>query len=589
MAYARALALDGRLDEAMGFALEALRLNPGAAFNHYYLGRLYVWAGRSEEGVGFIENALRMSPRDIWISPFMVAMAEAQFALGNDEAAIEWADKALREPNALWFPAALRITALANLGRDEEARAAVVAFVSKFPHMTLSRIRSVSFQYTEPVIAARYFDGLRRAGLPEGQPDDEQTNPPALPDKPSIAVLPFDNLSGDPEQEYFSDGMAEDLITDLSKLSDLFVAARNASFAFKGRMPDMKEVANKLAVKFVLEGSVRKMGDRLRINAQLIDAVDGGHLWAERYDGSMDEIFEFQDRTRAEIVSTLELKLTPTDIARSDRRRTDSVEAYDHYLKARERYFRYTPEALAEAFSCLESAIELDANFADAYGYLSACCAQAHVFRWLQLDQPLDKALEAAERAVSLDPESVVAHTRLGFVQMWQRRYDEAAKCFEIAAVLGPEIAEVLVYQALLLIRIGNPNRALQLITKTLELDPFAPLTELHLGMVHLLLGRFEEAVANLETARDRTPRQLGVRLYLASAYVEVDRLVDAQREIEAVLEVSPDYTANWADTVFPYRIDQANGSFVENLLKAGLPEGTPIPSTPGDPPHSMA
>ena len=279
MAYARALALDGRLDEAMGFALEALRLNPGAAFNHYYLGRLYVWAGRSEEGVGFIENALRMSPRDIWISPFMVAMAEAQFALGNDEAAIEWADKALREPNALWFPAALRITALANLGRDEEARAAVVAFVSKFPHMTLSRIRSVSFQYTEPVIAARYFDGLRRAGLPEGQPDDEQTNPPALPDKPSIAVLPFDNLSGDPEQEYFSDGMAEDLITDLSKLSDLFVAARNASFAFKGRMPDMKEVANKLAVKFVLEGSVRKMGDRLRINAQLIDAVDGGHLW----------------------------------------------------------------------------------------------------------------------------------------------------------------------------------------------------------------------------------------------------------------------------------------------------------------------
>ena len=168
----------------------------------------------------------------------------------------------------------------------------------------MQRVPNFSRQYAldfSPWLDDNYFehlmDGLRKAGLPDAAPAGNAA--PPLPDKPSIAVLPFDNLSGDPEQEYFSDGMAEDLITDLSKISNLYVAARNSSFSFKGQMPDVREVAEKLGVAYVLEGSVRKMGERLRINAQLIDAADGDHLWAERYDGNMDEIFDFQDRIRA--------------------------------------------------------------------------------------------------------------------------------------------------------------------------------------------------------------------------------------------------------------------------------------------------
>jgi adenylate cyclase len=189
------------------------------------------------------------------------------------------------------------------------------------------------------------------------KPQTTDTSPPPH-DKPSIAVLPFDNLSDDPQQEYFSDGMSEDLITDISNISGLFVIARNSSFAFKGQAIDMKEVAAKLGVKHILEGSVRKMGTKLRVNAQLIDAASGGHIWAQRYDGDMAEIFEFQDNIREQIVSALQVSLTPTDRALAAHKPTDSVEAYDLFLRGRAAYYRYTSEDLLEGTKCLEEAIK---------------------------------------------------------------------------------------------------------------------------------------------------------------------------------------------------------------------------------------
>ena len=218
---------------------------------------------------------------------------------------------------------------------------------------------------------------------------DPKQNLLSLPEKPSIAVLPFENLSDDPEQEYFSDGMAEDLITDISKISGLFVIARNSSFAFKGQTIDVKVIAEQLGVKHILEGSVRKMGPKLRVNAQLIDAASGGHIWAERYDGDMADIFEFQDNIREQIVSALQVSLTPTDKALTERKPTDSVEAYDLFLKGRANFYRYTPEHLLEAIKCLEEAIEIDPNFAAAYGYLSYC----HFYGWAQMFGPVSMTL----------------------------------------------------------------------------------------------------------------------------------------------------------------------------------------------------
>jgi adenylate cyclase len=397
--------------------------------------------------------------------------------------------------------------------------------------------------------------------------------PRSLPDKPSIAVLPFTNISGDPEQEYFADGMTEDLITDLSKISGLFVIARNSSFTFKGQSVDVVEVGRKLGVKRVLEGSVRRAGNQIRINAQLIDAKTGGHLWAERYDGEFENIFALQDEITAKIVAALEVTLTSSDLARVERKPTTSIEAYDLYLRARERYYQYFGAAMAEAFELLERAIELDPEFADAHAYLSGCHTGAHIMQWPGVDGDLDLALASAQKAVALDSNSAVAHTRLGWAQTWKHRYDDAERSFDRAAALAPELAEVFSYQGVHYIRACDPERALQLTTKALRLDPFAPQVDYHMGMEYLFLGRFEEAVTKLEIARERTPNQSGVRLHLACAYVEMGRLDDAAREIRELSEFSPVYTVALAGRTFPFRIDAVRERFVDNLRKAGLPE----------------
>ena len=210
--------------------------------------------------------------------------------------------------------------------------------------------------------------------------DLRHANEPPVSDKPSIAVLPFENLSDDPQQEYFSDGMAEDLITDISQISGLAVTARNSSFAFKGQTIDVKQIAKQLGVQHIVEGSVRKMGDRLRINAQLIDGADGRHIWAERYDGNMSEIFDFQDDIREQIVSALEVSLSPTDMALTERKPTNSVEAYDLFLRGRVNLNQLSRETALEAIDCLEKAIEIDPNFADAYGILSFCLFLGYAF-----------------------------------------------------------------------------------------------------------------------------------------------------------------------------------------------------------------
>ncbi len=393
-------------------------------------------------------------------------------------------------------------------------------------------------------------------------------------EKPSIAVLPFDNMSGDPEQEYFSDGMAEDLITDLSNIPDLYVAARHSSFSFKGQMPYVQEVAEKLGVTYVLEGSVRKMGERLRVNTQLIDATDGDHLWAKRYDGDMDEIFEFQDRIRAEIVTALELKLTPTDKALSERKPTDSVEAYDLFLKGRASYHRFTSEQYLEAKECLEKAIEIDPNFADAYGYLSYC----HFFSWSHMwpgcDENLDRAIELAEKGVALDGTSANALARLGWVQTFLRRYDPALENLEKAINLAPDNADVIATFGQALNYLGNPERGLKMMKKAYSIELFDPPNwGFMIGLSHLLLEQYDEAVAGFKRTIERAPKFYAAHLLIACSYVELDRLEEASVEIKTLLESLPRYTLKDVARIYPFRQNEVRDRLFENLRQAGLPE----------------
>ena len=422
-----------------------------------------------------------------------------------------------------------------------------------------------------PVRVFRVLGQGEHAATPTAEPTAQNL---PLPDKPSIAVLPFDNMSGVPEQEYFADGMAEDLITDLSKISNLYVAARNSSFSFKGQMRDVREVAENLGVSFVLEGSVRKMGQRLRINAQLVKAADGGHIWAERYDGDMDEIFEFQDRIRGEIIAALELQLSASDNERSQRRRTNSVEAYDLFLKGRSSYFQYTPESHVAAREFLEQAIQIDPQFADAHSYLSYCVLTSRLFMWSERGDELERSIALAEKGAALDPKSAIVWTRLAWAHGWAGNFDKAVKFYEEALALEPDNAEVYAYYAETLNFTEQAEKAVELLHRALEIETLSPPSwDFMLGHSLYELGQSEEAVPRILRCIDRAPMFAAAHLYLACTYVELGRLDEAEEQIRVLRDIEPRYTADKVRERYKYSDETNCSRFLENLRKAGLPE----------------
>ena len=395
------------------------------------------------------------------------------------------------------------------------------------------------------------------------------------PGKPSIAVLPFNNLSADPEQEYFSDGMAEDLITDLSKVSGLSVTARHSSFAFKGRSADVRDVAKTLGVAFILEGSVRRMAERLRINAQLIDATQGTHIWAERFDGNIAEIFDFQDRIRKEIIAALKLKLTPAEVSLSARQRTTNLEAYDSLLRGRSEYYRYGPEHVAKAIDHFAAATKLDPSFADAYSYLSYCYFARFMMMWPGADHDLGPALAAAEKAVSLDPVSATTLSRLAWLLAFLRRYEESFSHFEKAIAREPNNAEALAAYAEVLNHFGDPERALELNARAVASGDAAshPNWEYNFGHSYLMLRRYEEAISRLRHAIELAPKFLPAHVRLTCAYAELDRLEEARQEAAQILRLNPGFSIDFWDQFTPYRTPNQRERFRSMLRKAGLPK----------------
>ena len=421
----------------------------------------------------------------------------------------------------------------------------------------------------EPIRAYGWHGGTAAA-----QTENATVPTPQHSDKPSIAVLPFDNMSNDPEQEYFSDGLVEDLTTDISKISGLFVIARNSSFAFKGQAIDIKEIAQKLGVKHVVEGSVRKMGSRLRINAQLIDAATGGHIWAERYDGDVENIFEFQDDIRDQIVSALQVNLTPTDKALAVRKPTDSAEAYDLFLKGRASYYRYTPDNMLEAKNYFEKAIEVDPNYAVAYSYLSYALLSGWAFLFPGFDDVFDRAKELAEKGVALDGMSPLTNMRLGWLQVWTGLHDQAEVNFEKAVELAPDNAEILATYAQVLNWCGQPERSLQMMDKVFSIDTFAPPSwEFHVGSSYFLMGQYDKALNRLKLAVERAPSFIPAYEILTCLYVELGQLEEARDAVKTILDISPKFTISHAAAVMCHKSEEHRHRFVDGFREAGLPE----------------
>jgi TolB-like protein/class 3 adenylate cyclase/cytochrome c-type biogenesis protein CcmH/NrfG len=391
--------------------------------------------------------------------------------------------------------------------------------------------------------------------------------------KASIAVLPFDNMSGDPEQEYFSDGISEDIITDLSQLSNLGVTARNSSFAYKGTSVNIQDVANELGVRYVLEGSVRKSGDRVRITAQLIDATSGQHLWAERYDRRLIDFFDLQDEIRVEIVSALSIQLAGDEGEHLLRKQTNSFEAYDLFLQGQRRYYEFNNEGLEQAKTLYSQAIELDPEFARAYGALGiALVRQTAFIPTSQVNEHLDQALEAAQQAVSIEATSPQAQWALGFVHMWRGEYEQAAKAVQESVTLFPNYADGWGLLALINNQLGRGDQALRFIRKGMELNPGYsfdyPYNE---GRAYYNLGEYEKAVKSLLLALERNENAINPRLYLAASYVRLGQIEDAEWEITQLEALSPEISLGHIEKITPMVGGDHRIRFFDDLRKAGV------------------
>jgi adenylate cyclase len=410
-----------------------------------------------------------------------------------------------------------------------------------------------------------------------GPSEEDQTSDLPLPDRPSIAVLPFDNLSDDPDEEYFADGLTDDLITDLSQISGLFVIARDSAFTYKDQPVKVRDVGRELGVRFVLEGSVRRGGDKVRINAQLIDARTGDHLWAERYDRDYADIFALQDEVIGEIVSALAVELTETEQTQLARLPTRNLEAYDYYLRAEQRVYGADVDSLITALSLYDRALTLDPEFAEAYaGY-----AQAAVDIW-QFDYSnvlsgavaRKRAYEAAGRALELNADLGRAYSVLGALQVVDGAYDEAINSMEKAVELDANRAEAYVNLALVLTYSGKPGEALVAMETALRLNPKAPqyVHDYH-GWVLFMNRRYDEALEQLEKERGDTRGHLATEA-LAMVYAEVGQLDQARAAVDQILARWPGLNLEYFRVLYAhFRREEDRAHYLDALRKAGLPE----------------
>ena len=389
---------------------------------------------------------------------------------------------------------------------------------------------------------------------------------PRLPDVPSIAVLPFENMSGDPEQEYFSDGLTEDLITDLSKISGLIVIARNSVFTYKGRSVRVEDVGRELGVRFVLEGSVRKAGDRIRVTAQLVNAENGHHVWADRYDRSLEDVFQVQDELTNEIVGVLQVKLSDAERAEVDRIPTDNLEAYDLYQRAVLYANRFNREANLRARELLQKAIELDPEFGGAYGELAGTYVAQWYSHWTTDPTTPSRAAELMDRALELDDSFVPSLIGAVGVYSLNERNDDARRAADRAVMLAPNSASAHGMRGSLLMGWGQYVEALSELEAASRLDPFEPQTSFRLGFARFLLREYDEAVTVLSRGIVRTPDFIALHGVLALTYAEMGRAEDARREAAEVHRISPDFSRHellernfrGADDTFLERVERA-------------------------------
>ncbi|WP_119460297.1 adenylate class-3/4/guanylyl cyclase [Rhodospirillaceae bacterium SYSU D60014] len=389
-----------------------------------------------------------------------------------------------------------------------------------------------------------------------------------LPAKPSIAVLRFFNMNGDPETEYFSDGITEDIIIELSRFRSLFVIARNSSFAYRSGSIDRQQVGRELGVQFLLEGSIRMAGKRVRVTAQLVDAATGQHLWAERYDRDLEDIFAVQDEVTQTIVSTLVGQLQDAGAEQAKRKRTENLAAYDYLLRGMEHLSRYTREDNAEARRLLERAVALDPDYALAH----AGIASTYLYDWFcdADDRILTRAHRIAEKALGLDEDESWCHLVCGRVCLYQRAFARAEAHCEKAVALNPNDAHLAANMGLLYTYLGRPDEGIVWVNKAMRLNPHHPdwYCE-HLGLALYAARRYAEASRTLQRISDAP---VWIHAYLAACFAQMGDIPATQARTAKVLAMRPDFSIARSARSEPFMLEADMKHWTEGLLKAGLP-----------------
>jgi adenylate cyclase len=408
------------------------------------------------------------------------------------------------------------------------------------------------------------------------EPASEEKMAFPLPDKPSIAVLPFDNMSGDPEQEYFSDGITEQIISSLSQVPRLFVIARNSTFVYKGKPVKIQQVAEDLGVKYVLEGSAQKSGERVRIHAQLIDAITGRHIWSESYDRTLNDLFKLQDEITIEIVSALRVKLTEGEqILLWRKGGTDNIKAFLKALEAVTYVRRMNIESNAMAHKLSEEAIAMDPDYAMAYTIL----ASAHMMDvWLGTSKSRADSLKTAhqvlQKSIELEETLDYPHALLGYLYNMMRKYDRAIEEGERAIALNPNSADAYAYLSMSLRNAGRLDDALISIQKALRLSPFPPtMYLLYLGNIYRDSGMYAEAISAYEKVVARQPDNLFAQIGLASSYSLSGKDKEARTAASEVLKINPKFSVAHLAKTWPGKDPAIKDRVIDSLRKAGLPE----------------
>jgi adenylate cyclase len=396
----------------------------------------------------------------------------------------------------------------------------------------------------------------------------------SLPDKPSLAVLPFDNMSGDPEQEYFSDGLTEQIISTLSKIRNIFVIARNSTFTYKGKPVKVQKVAEDLGVKYVLEGSVQKTADRIRITAQLIDAITGHHVWSERYDREPKDIFAIQDDITMEITKAMRIELLQGEQARIwHKRTTTNLNAYEKLLQGTSYFNKGTKTDNLRARQLFEEAVASHSDYANAYSMVGWTHFIDARFGWVESRvESMKMAYKYAQKAITIDDTLDHAHTLGGAIYLIQGKHDKAVAEAERAVILNPNGAHVLNSLAAYVSCAGRWEEGMEIAKKALRLEPFPPVYYFHwLGRAYFMTGRYEEAITTWEKALNVSPNYLPAHAFLAACFSSLDRHAEAESAAEEVMRINPKFSLKSYAKILPYKNEADIERYITALRKAGL------------------